>query len=220
MQISDAILERARVAIRTDGVLTESALRSLIDDLEARPVVHQEVAAGSLLYMYWHYWDAAEPGARHLLSQLSELFLTGYPGLALWAADAFAPHGQHAAPAGAPPVYVIGHDSRLHGAWSYHSRLVSGGSSFSTYYFRVFAPSGRFNEKSQAHFNDAGGNWAGSGGATTDGDPSLQGRWGTIGTLLILLWDDGRQTSYQFATEGSSLLLMRPGADNQLWKRQ
>lgn len=225
MSVAKILLHHAKAALRDNGTLTESDVRAIMREAwDGQTQSVHDQAPKPLLLIRWHYWASADSGARALLDKYAEAAFADDPTLVLWAAEVFAPGGRLAPPAGAPPAPRVENDNRLFGSWSHQQYLVGGGTTHTTYRYRVFGPDGRFADTARSSvlttFFDAAGNWAGWNSAMTDASPSDRGRWGTLGSNLILHWDNGGQTTYQYEVAGASLLLIPARGENQLWRRR
>jgi hypothetical protein len=224
MSLANVLLERARAAVRDDGVLSLDELRALMQQAwdRERQSVHDE-ATRALLYIRWHYWKAADAAARKLLDGFAEAAFADHPELLVWVADTFAPGGPNAAPAGAPPLPRPTHDERLIGTWTHQQHTFGGDTTLTTYRYRVFGPDGRFGDLARSTvtttFRDSSGSWAGWSDAATKLEPSKRGTWATIGPNLLLRRDDGGALDYRYELGGDSLLLIPARGENELWKR-
>lgn len=224
MSLAKLMKDEAKAALRDDGTISESEIKSL-----AQKMIDQ--AGGRItdefirltLFMHWHYWQVADAGARRFLKGLVEAFYRDDIEYFFWAADMFSPQGELAPPSDSPPAPSVAQDSRVVGNWRHSTYMSSGYSTMTIHRYRTYGRDGRFADSSRAsasseHFA-SDGTWTGSTSALSELSPKQRGRWATAASKQWLRWDDGSIQIYSYEAYSDSMLLIPGRGENQLWKR-
>ena len=121
-------------------------------------------------------------------------------------------------------------DPRIVGSWrntySHTSRTSTESFNIASDRYMILKPDGTFLAGGQAIFGGEQRDSSGEQTSSTSGDTGQklneQGRWGTRGNQLFLLWSDGGYAEYQCVLEGQpgqrNLLLAPPNGKKQLWE--
>lgn len=92
-----------------------------------------------------------------------------------------------------------------------------------TFRFRYFAYHGRFAQGGESYATfvrrSSDGSWPGMDALRSKLPPGERGTWETNRGVLTLNYDDEMHSEFDYYIEGNSILLSRPGTENQLWTR-